>query len=231
MGVLADWQIRERGIVRPFSECEDRPGVISYGVTSYGYDVRVGYQFKVFTPNNCVVLNPMDLDTDVFVDVDITPDHKHKWRTVRRRTGTDATTLECRHCKLRLPIFDAERYPLCPGQSPPYVLIPPNSFALAETMEELSIPRDVLAVCVGKSTYARIGINVTPTPLEPEWEGTVTIEIANTTPLPAMVFGGMGIMQIVFLTADDATRFCEKSYKDKNGRYQNQKGITLPFVK
>jgi dCTP deaminase len=180
MGVLADWQIRQQIKIEPFAENQSRPGAISFGVSSYGYDVRVGRHFKVFTNARCTVVDPKNFDSASFLDME--------------------------------------------GD---FCLIPPNSFALAETVEWLEIPRDVLAIAVGKSTYARCGIVVNVTPLEPEWRGRVTIEISNTTPLPAKIYAGEGIAQIVFLKADQV---CQTSYADKKGKYQDQKGLTLPFV-
>ena len=180
MGLLPDWQIRRDIKIEPFEEGSLRPGVISYGVSSYGYDVRVGRRFKVFTNARCAVVDPKHFDPASFVDI------------------------EGDHC-----------------------LIPPNSFALAETVEYLEVPRDVLCLCIGKSTYARCGIIVNITPLEPEWRGKVTIEISNTTPLPAKIYAGEGIAQILFLRADAV---CQTSYGDKRGKYQDQKGLTLPFV-
>jgi len=180
VGILPDWQIQRDIKIDPFAEGTPRQGLISYGVSSYGYDVRVGRRFKVFTNARCAVVDPKHFDPKSFVDVE--------------------------------------------GDS---CLIPPNSFALAETVEHLEIPRDVLAICVGKSTYARCGIIVNVTPLEPEWRGRVTIEISNTTPLPAKIYAGEGIAQILFLRAD---ALCRTSYADKQGKYQDQKGLTLPFV-
>jgi len=180
MGILADWQIEELIKINPFADGSTRPGKISYGVSSYGYDVRVGPRFKVFTNARCAVVDPKNFDPASFVDIE--------------------------------------------GDS---CLIPPNSFALAETVEYLEIPRDVLAICVGKSTYARCGIIVNVTPLEPEWRGKITIEISNTTPLPAKIYAGEGIAQILFLRADGV---CKTSYGDKKGKYQDQAGLTLPFV-
>jgi dCTP deaminase len=180
MGVLPDWQIQRDIKIEPFAEGAARPGVISYGVTSYGYDVRVGRKFKVFTNARCAVVDPKAFDPASFVDIE--------------------------------------------GD---YCLIPPNSFALAETVEYLEVPRDVICVCIGKSTYARIGIIVNVTPLEPEWRGRVTIEISNTTPLPAKIYANEGIAQILFLRTEDV---CKVSYADKKGKYQDQKGLTLPFV-
>jgi len=180
MGVLPDWQIQRDVVIEPFAESAVRPGVISYGVSSYGYDVRVGRRYKVFTNVHSVVVDPKQFNPASFVDI------------------------EGDHC-----------------------IIPPNSFALAETVEYLIIPRDIIAICVGKSTYARCGIIVNVTPLEPEWRGKVTIEISNTTPLPAKIYSGEGIAQILFLRADAV---CKVSYGDKKGKYQDQKGLTLPFV-
>jgi dCTP deaminase len=180
MGVLPDWQIQSDIVIRPLAEEQVKPGTISYGVSSYGYDVRVGRHFKVFTNVRCTVVDPKHFDSNSFVDVD--------------------------------------------GD---FCLIPPNSFALAETVEYLEIPRDVIAICVGKSTYARCGIIVNVTPLEPEWRGKITLEISNTTPLPAKIYANEGIAQILFLRAEEV---CQTSYADKKGKYQDQKGLTLPFV-
>lgn len=180
MGILADWQIAKEIKIEPFAEGQARPGAISYGVSSYGYDVRVGRHFKVFTNVYGAVVDPKKFTHEAFVDMDV-----------------DAC------------------------------IIPPNSFALAETVETFSIPRDILAICMGKSTYARCGIIVNVTPLEPEWRGKITLEISNTTPLPAKIYANEGIAQILFLRADQV---CKVSYADKKGRYQDQKGLTLPFV-
>jgi dCTP deaminase len=180
VSVLPDWQIQRDIKIEPFADGAQRPGAISYGVTSYGYDVRVSRRFKVFTNARCAVVDPKNFDPASFVDME--------------------------------------------GD---FCLIPPNSFALAETVEYLEIPRDVIAICVGKSTYARCGIIVNVTPLEPEWRGRVTMEISNTTPLPAKIYSGEGIAQILFLRCDAV---CRTSYADKKGKYQDQKGLTLPFV-
>ncbi|MCI0681656.1 MAG: dCTP deaminase [Gemmataceae bacterium] len=180
MGLLADWQIRKLVKIEPFAEEAYRPGTVSFGVSSYGYDVRVGRHFKVFTNVYGTVIDPKKFEPKAFVDIE--------------------------------------------GD---FCVIPPNSFALAETVEYFEIPRDVLATCLGKSTYARCGIIVNVTPLEPEWRGRITIEISNTTPLPAKVYANEGIAQILFFKADAP---CEKSYADKRGKYQDQKGLTLPFV-
>ena len=188
MPVLCDTQIREMVGIEPFAEPARRNGTISYGLSSYGYDVRVGTRFKVFTnttSGGAAVVDPKAFSPDLFVEVD----------TVA--TGRD------------------------------YIVIPPNSFALAETVESMAIPRDTLVICVGKSTYARCGLIVNVTPLEPEWRGRVTLEISNTTPLPAKVYANEGIAQMIFLKAD---RICAVSYADKGGKYQDQVGLTLPRV-
>ena len=192
MAVLSDTQIRELVSIEPFAGNEKRHGVVSYGVSSYGYDVRVGTRFKIFTNatrnlvlGGAAIVDPKNFTNDLFVTIDTA------------ETGRD------------------------------HIIIPPNSFALAETVEVIKVPRDVLAICVGKSTYARCGIIVNVTPLEPEWRGKVTIEISNTTPLPAKIYANEGIAQMVFLKAD---RVCAVSYADKNGKYQDQSGLTLPMV-
>ena len=152
--------------------------IISYGVSSYGYDVRCSNEFKIFTNINTTIVDPKAFDSRSFVDF----------------TG-----------------------PCC--------IIPPNSFALARTVEHFRIPRNVLTLCLGKSSYARCGIVVNVTPLEPEWEGHVTLEFSNTTPLPAKVYADEGVAQVVFLESDEV---CETSYKDRGGKYQGQQGVTLP---
>ena len=169
---------REHKMIDPFVDDQVRDGVISYGVSSYGYDVRVADDFKVFTNVYSTVVDPKNFDPKSFVDM-----------------KTD----------------------VC--------VIPPNSFALARTIEYFRIPRDVLTICLGKSTYARCGIIVNVTPFEPEWEGFVTIEISNTTPLPAKIYANEGIAQVVFFQSDEV---CAVSYKDKKGKYQAQRGVTLP---
>ncbi len=191
VGVLSDTQIRERVRIEPYADAQKRPGRISYGVSSYGYDVRVGTRFKIFTPTpksgDIAVVDPKKFSDDMMVEVDV--GHKAE------------------------------------GQQ--YVIIPPNSFALCETVEYIEIPRDVLVICVGKSTYARCGLIVNVTPLEPEWRGKVTLEISNTTPLPARVYANEGVAQLIFLVADQV---CKVSYADKGGKYQDQGGLTLPKV-
>jgi dCTP deaminase len=169
---------REHGMIEPFSERQVRDGVVSYGVSSYGYDVRIADDFKIFTNINSTVIDPKNFDSRSFVD------------------------------------FVGD---VC--------VIPPNSFALARTVEYFRIPRDILVVCLGKSTYARCGIIVNVTPLEPEWEGIVTLEVSNTTPLPAKIYANEGIAQMLFFQSDEP---CEVSYADKKGKYQKQDGLTLP---
>ena len=168
----------EHGMIDPFEDRQVRKGVISYGLSSYGYDIRVADEFKVFTNINSTVVDPKNFDNRSFVDV---------------------------------------KADVC--------IIPPNSFALAKTVEYFRIPRNVLTVCVGKSTYARCGLIVNVTPFEPEWEGYVTLEISNTTPLPAKVYANEGISQVLFFESDED---CEVSYADKAGKYQKQQGLTLP---
>src|ERR671923_1280019 len=184
MGIMPDTWIREmslkHGMIEPFIESQKREGVISYGVSSYGYDARVSDEFKIFTNVDSQIVDPKDFSPTSFVD---------------RQTD------------------------VC--------VIPPNSFALARTVEYFRIPRDVLVICVGKSTYARCGIIVNVTPLEPEWEGHVTLEFSNTTPLPARIYANEGVAQVIFLESDDV---CETSYRDRGGKYQGQKGVTLPRI-
>ncbi len=173
---------RRHKMIEPFENGQiSRLGaerIVSYGTSSYGYDVRCSRRFKVFTNINSVIVDPKAFDENSFVD------------------------LEADVC-----------------------IIPPNSFALASTIERFRIPRSVLTICVGKSTYARCGIIVNVTPLEPEWEGHVTLEFSNTTPLPAKIYANEGVAQMLFFESDDE---CETSYKDRNGKYQGQTGVTLP---
>jgi dCTP deaminase len=170
----------EQRMIEPFEEKQVRDGVISYGLSSYGYDIRIADEFKIFTNINSSVVDPKSFDPRSFVD------------------------------------FKGE---VC--------MIPPNSFALAQTVEYFRIPRNVITVCVGKSTYARCGIIVNVTPFEPEWEGIVTLEVSNTTPLPAKIYAGEGIAQVLFFESDE---LCETSYADKKGKYQAQKRLTLPKI-
>ena len=167
----------EHGMIEPFHEGLVSKGKVSYGLSSYGYDVRVGDHFKIFHNLNSTYIDPKDFDEKSFVD----------------HHG------DC--------------------------LIPPNSFVLAETVERFKIPRNVLCVCLGKSTYARCGIIVNVTPLEPEWEGVITIEISNTTPLPAKIYAGEGIAQLLFFEGDEEPSV---AYADREGKYQHQSGVTLP---
>ena len=182
MAIKSDRWIRkmalEHDMINPFNDRQMREGVISYGVSSYGYDLRVADEFKIFTNVNSAIVDPKNFDARSFIDVK--------------------------------------------GAS---ILVPPNSFALARSVEYFKIPRDILTICVGKSTYARCGIIVNVTPFEPEWEGFVTLEISNTTPLPAKIYANEGLCQILFFQGDEP---CETSYKDKAGKYQKQQGIVLP---
>ncbi len=184
MGILPDSWIREKalneGMIEPFVESQKREGVISYGVSSYGYDARVSTHFKIFTDVDSAIVDPKSFARDSFVERD-----------------TD----------------------VC--------IIPPNSFVLAHTVEYFRIPRDVMVICVGKSTYARCGIIVNVTPLEPGWEGHVTLEFSNTTPLPAKIYANEGACQFLFLKGEGP---CEVSYADRSGKYMNQTGVTLPKV-
>jgi dCTP deaminase len=168
----------EQGMINPFSEKQVREGVISYGLSSYGYDLRVADEFKIFTNVNSTTVDPKQFDERSFVNI---------------------TSDVC--------------------------IVPPNSFALARSVEYFKIPRSILTICVGKSTYARCGIIVNVTPFEPEWEGFVTLEISNTTPLPAKIYANEGLCQIIFFESDE---ICETSYADRKGKYQAQKGIVLP---
>jgi dCTP deaminase len=182
MGLKPDHWIRkmalENGMIDPYADNKVRKGTISYGVSSYGYDIRVADEFKIFTNVFSAVVDPKNFDPRSMVD------------------------------------YKGE---VC--------IIPPNSFALARTIEYFRIPRGVLTVCLGKSTYARCGIIVNVTPFEPEWEGYVTLEISNTTPLPARIYANEGIAQVLFFEADEE---CEISYADKKGKYQGQQSIVLP---
>ena len=182
MGIMPDHWIRkmalEQRMIEPFADSQVRDGVISYGVSSYGYDIRVADEFKIFNHLQAAVIDPKHFDPSSMVDY---------------------------------------KGDIC--------VIPPNSFALAKTVEYFRIPRSVLTICVGKSTYARCGIIVNVTPFEPEWEGFVTLEISNTTPLPARIYANEGIAQVLFFQADE---ICEISYADKKGKYQKQQTIVLP---
>ena len=190
MAIKSDRWIREmsekHGMIEPYAENQvrlDENGqkLISYGVSSYGYDVRCAREFKVFTNVHSAIVDPKNFDDKSFIDIEAD---------------------------------------VC--------IIPPNSFALARTVEYFRIPRNVLTVCLGKSTYARCGIIVNVTPLEPEWEGHVTLEFSNTTNLPARIYAGEGVAQMLFFESDEV---CETSYKDRGGKYQGQTGVTLPKAK
>ncbi len=186
MSIKSDLWIRRmaesEGMIEPFVPGQVREvsgqRVISYGTSSYGYDIRCADEFKIFTNINSAIVDPKNFDDGSFVDVNAD---------------------------------------VC--------IIPPNSFALARTVEYFRIPRDVLTICLGKSTYARCGIIVNVTPLEPEWEGHVTLEFSNTTPLPAKIYAHEGVAQVLFLGADEV---CQTSYRDRDGKYQGQRGVTLP---
>lgn len=171
---------REHSMIEPFVETQVRDGVISYGLSSYGYDIRIADEYKIFTNLNSTIVDPKHFDSKSFVD------------------------------------FKGD---VC--------IVPPNSFALGRTVEYFRIPRKTMTICVGKSTYARCGIITNVTPLEPGWEGYVTLEISNTTPLPARIYSGEGIAQILFFESDAE---CSQSYSDKHGKYQGQIGVTLPKI-
>ena len=216
----------EHGMIEPFEDRQVRAGVVSYGLSSYGYDIRVADEFKVFTNINSTVVDPKNFDARSFVDsqvrsgaisygvssygYDVRVGDEFKVFTNINSTVVDPKQFDARS-------FVDIKADIC--------IIPPNSFALAKTVEYFRIPRDVLAVCVGKSTYARCGLIVNVTPFEPEWEGFVTLEISNTTPLPAKVYANEGIAQVLFFQSDEP---CEVSYADKKGKYQRQQGLTLP---
>jgi dCTP deaminase len=184
MAIKADKWIKkmalEEAMIEPFVDSQVRDKVISYGLSSYGYDIRISNEYKIFTNLNSTIVDPKSFDPKSFVD------------------------------------FVGD---VC--------IVPPNSFALGRTVEYFKIPRKVMTICVGKSTYARCGIITNVTPLEPGWEGFVTLEISNTTPLPAKIYSGEGIAQILFFESDEE---CLTSYRDKRGKYQGQTGVTLPKV-
>ena len=184
MSIKPDHWIRkmavEQGMIDPFEEGQVSRDVVSYGVSAYGYDIRIADEFKIFTNINSSVVDPKNFDPNSFVDL---------------------------------------RGDVC--------IIPPNSFALARSLEYFRIPRSTLVICVGKSTYARCGIITNVTPLEPEWEGHLTLEISNTTPLPAKIYANEGIAQLLFFESDSP---CETSYADRAGKYQAQTGVTLPRI-
>ncbi len=185
MSIKSDKWIKKmsinNGMIEPFVDKQIKDSSISYGLSSYGYDIRVSDEFKIFTNINNSIVDPKKFDSNSFVD------------------------------------FKGD---VC--------VVPANSFALARSIEYFRIPRNVLTICLGKSTYARCGIIVNVTPFEPEWEGYVTLEISNTTPLPAKIYSNEGLCQVLFFESDEV---CEVSYKDKKGKYQSQTGITLPKLK
>lgn len=236
-GVLPDWAIRKYITIENFVDYgQCTPGTVSYGLTSAGYDLRVGRKFKIFTNASCATVDPKKMDPKAFHDVDLTP-RQHNWTEVPAKIREQNKILDttrsyrykyqCDKCYQACDDTDAFQQPC--GEQPDHVLIPPNSFALAESIERLWIPRNVVCWCVGKSTYARCGINMNFTPFEPGWYGIVTIEIINATPLPVKIYAGEGIGQAqFFLLAGDP----EKSYAEKsNAKYQGQTGLTLPEVK
>ena len=188
MSIKSDRWIRrmavEHRMIEPFEPNQIKQAngrrIVSYGTSSYGYDIRCSEEFKIFTNINSTIVDPKEFDAKSFVDF---------------------------------------KGPVC--------IIPPNSFALARTVEYFRIPRNVLTICLGKSTYARCGIIVNVTPLEPEWEGHVTLEFSNTTPLPARIYANEGVAQVIFIESDE---ICETSYKDRGGKYQGQQGVTLPRI-
>jgi len=185
MAIKSDFWIEkmsiDHGMIEPFELKQVTGGKISYGLSSFGYDIRVSDEYKIFTNVNNSIIDPKNFDPASFVDY---------------------------------------KGDVC--------IVPPNSFALAKSVEYFRIPRDILSICVGKSTYARCGIIVNVTPFEPEWEGYVTLEISNTTPLPAKIYSNEGLCQVLFFQSDEE---CHISYKDKEGKYQKQSGITLPRMK
>lgn len=188
MSIKSDRWIKDmaetKGMIEPFVNRQVRKDsaerIVSFGVSSYGYDVRCADEFKIFTNINSAIVDPKQFDAASFVDI---------------------------------------KANIC--------IIPPNSFALARTIEYFRIPRNILTICLGKSTYARCGIIVNVTPLEPEWEGHVTLEFSNTTPLPAKIYANEGVAQMLFFESDE---ICKVSYKDRNGKYQGQLGVTLPIT-
>ncbi len=225
-GLLCDALIKKFVKIEPFHEGPCPSGVFSYGLGSYGYDIRVGYKFKVFANTFGAVVDPKAMTPKAFVDVDLTP-KKHEWITDFRAfdSGRTEVSYTCSTCGNHSD-GGSEFHTPC-GAVDDHVVIPPNSFALAEAVEYLEIPRSVLVIGIGKSSYARTGIILNVTPVEPEWRGKLTLEISNTTPLPVKVYPNEGICQLVFFKAPIE---CLVSYADKKGKYQDQKGLTLPFV-
>lgn len=233
-GPLPDHVIASCVHIDPFISNLNESGKISFGLTSYGYDARVGYRFKIFKNTFCSVVDPKNFDERSFDTIDLTPRLPHQWADIEwdgeGDRPHDLPLFECVACGMAgawtLDAIEKDQSSPCPGAD--HVLLPPHSFALSETVEYFQIPRDVIAVCVGKSSYARCGIIVNVTPLEPEWCGKVTVEISNTTPSPAKIYVNEGIMQVLFFRGIVP---CETSYADRKGKYQHQTGLTLPFVK
>lgn len=236
MGVLSDHQLRSLNAIHPFAEGIKRENVISYGVTSYGYDVRAGYIFDVFdqtyAPDQPV--DPKAFNKNMLRRVDLRP-NECVWYERKGDKGmrTKETTYVCEYCQDVVqqiaPLDDAINHRVCRNRGQPknYIVIPPNCFALTETMETFNVPRDCLVLALGKSTYARCGLVLNVTPGEPEWVGKWTIELSNTSPRAIKVYAGEGIGQMIFLRAE---QICETSYKDKKGKYQDQLGLTHPTV-
>lgn len=228
-GLMPDWMIERDVKIVPFKKGIDRPGVISFGLTSYGYDIRAAYKWRIFTNTFGAVIDPKNFDTKAFVEIEV-PEHALQRHQFARSNPFNPSENYLR-CQLCNELYDLNTYnnecPKHPNNWREPVLIPPNSFALTESLEYLEIPRDVLVIVVGKSTLARCGLIVNVTPLEPEWRGHVTMEVSNTSTLPVKVYPGEGLAQFLFFRAAAP---CERSYADKKGRYQDQKGITLPKV-
>jgi dCTP deaminase len=219
MGLKPDHWIRkmalEQRMIEPFVDGQVRDGVISYGLSSYGYDIRVADEFKIFQPE----ITASKLSGVQYILSQVWPHLTH------RRDAASRALAELKSSKSIVvdpKAFDADSFADFKGET---CIIPPNSFVLGRTVEYFRVPRSVLTVCVGKSSYARCGIIVNVTPFEPEWEGYVTIEISNTTPLPARIYGGEGIAQVIFFEADEE---CDTSYADRKGKYQHQQSIVLP---
>jgi deoxycytidine triphosphate deaminase len=283
-GIMPDWMIRrycrDFNMISPFEDHNLKPGVISSGLGSYTYDIRLGWSFKVFTPVYCGEVNPKNFDPNVFVEINTSNSTYCHWRPLAEDTkdstmhyecvwcGGDLVTYECvwcggdlvtpvgkppkdkkcplgghvwepfkagswERCKLCKQVVSNRIYakPECPNaknKGDNSILIPPNSFALAQSIEWFDVPRDTLILCLGKSTYARCGIVVNVTPLEPGWRGRVTIEISNTTPLPARVFSNEGIAALLFFRT---LANCDRDYAQKRGIYQDQDNVEGPRVR
>lgn len=261
MGVLSDRQIQAEVGITPFDPGTRKPGTLSSGLSSYGYDMRLGYKFGVFTSVHAAEVDPKNFNPRSLVPVDLSPRH-HRFVKTKNLTMRDLVTYTCEYCQLAGDKEVANLGGPCPArreEKNAFLRIPPHSFVLAESLERFVVPRDTLGVVVGKSTYARCGLIVNCTPMEPEWEGVLTIELSNTTPLPLRVYPGEGIAQVFFIRSDErrgaaATAFrshlqgaagdaewesyqtrlinasCETSYADRKGKYQNQSGLTAPIA-